>query len=129
VHNRHGTNGFINNNIKSKVFAHSVKTYEQATKSQAGGAMSLRQLRALTLSGEEVHVSGAGSGGGGRNTHSACQPRLVDDYRLHLDSLLGGRRRKEEEEEDRHTQTQIHTHRHTQTQIQIHTQIQIQIQI
>ena len=103
VHNRHGTNGFINNNIKNKVYDHSVKTYEYVTGSKThrykDGDTAMSRLRELTLSGEEVHVStsSSSSGGGGgspssghRHSHS-CQatPRLVDDYRLHLDSLLG----------------------------------------
>lgn len=93
VHNHLGTNGFINNNIKSKVYDHSVKTYEHVTGRktpyrQRDGDTAMDRLRELTLSGEEVHVSTPGTNSQNHATLS-CQPRLVDDYKLHLDSQLG----------------------------------------
>jgi hypothetical protein len=95
VHNHRGTNGFINNNIKSKVYDHSVKTYEQVTKTHSGfrfrdSDTAMGRLREMTLSGEEVHVpAGSGASTASKLPSHSCQPRLVDDYRLHLDSLLG----------------------------------------
>jgi len=90
VHNQLGTNGFINNNIKSKVYDHSVKTYEHVTQSHSGFRhkdSAMDRLRELTLSGEDVHVSTSDSPA--KLLSQSCQPRLVDDYRLHLDSMLG----------------------------------------
>ena len=88
IHNRLGTNGFINNNIKNKVYDHSVKTYDHVTQGQTSfhykeGETAMSRLRELTLSGEEVHVPSST-----QSVHS-CQPRLVDDYKLHLTSMLG----------------------------------------
>ena len=83
VHNRHGTNGFINKNIKSKAYDHTVKTYEHVTK-QPGKISAMSRLREMTLNGEVPSHPLSPS-----TVPSTCQPKLVDDYRMHLDSPLG----------------------------------------